>query len=122
MTIEAAPPREALVVRMFQAIDECEWDRLPELFAEDCVYERPGYEPIVGISNLLHFYRHERIIGRGRHDLTHVVQGADVCACWGTFRGFSRTQEPLEEQFADGYELAGGRIRSRKTFFYRPAI
>ncbi len=119
-TLRAVDP---LPVRLFDVIDGCAWNRLPDLFAKECVYERPGYDPIRGIADLLRFYEHDRIISRGHHQLSHLVQIEGLSACWGTFRGVSRNQEPLEEQFADTFELsADGYILRRKTYFFRPAI
>lgn len=112
----------ALIRGMFAAIDAGEFDRLRDCFATDVVYERPGYEPLHGIEALEHFYRHVRVIGHGEHEIQRVVAEAGAAACWGRFRGVSRTGEPLDERFADVYELRAGRVARRTTHFFRRAI
>ena len=111
-----------LIRGMFAAIDAGEFDRLREYFAADVVYERPGYAPVRGIEALENFYRHERIIARGAHDLQGIIAEPRAAACWGRFQGLSRRGEPLDERFADVYELRDGRVARRTTHFFRPAI
>jgi ketosteroid isomerase-like protein len=111
-----------LITDLFSIIDGEEWERLPTVFTTDCVYLRPGYEPYEGLDRLVQFYRDERIIGEGRHEVEFVVSDIGVAACWGRFRGRSRTGEPLDEAFADTYQIRAGKIAHRRTFFYRAAI
>lgn len=111
-----------IVHRLFDAIDSRQWERLPELFDEQVVYERPGYEPFQGMQRLDQFYRVERVIASGKHHLEGVVVGDSQAACWGRFIGTHRDGTPIDEGFADTYELANGRIRVRKSFFFRPAV
>jgi len=108
--------------RMFSAIDAQQFDTLHEFFTSDVVYERPGYPPIRGLPALEHFYRNVRIIDSGCHDLWHVVGDPVAAACWGRFTGRSRQGDPLDERFADVYELRDGKIALRATHFYRAAI
>jgi hypothetical protein len=75
-----------------------------------------------GIEALENFYRHERIIARGAHDLQGILAEPRAAACWGRFQGLSRRGEPLDERFADVYELRDGRVARRTTHFFRPAI
>jgi len=111
-----------LVHDLFRIIDGREFDRLPEVCHEDVVYERPGYEPIRGIDELIHFYREVRIIARGEHHLTAVLLDEGHAACWGRFEGVHRNGTDLGVDFADTYVLEDGRIRHRKTFFFKPAV
>ncbi|MFF7636874.1 nuclear transport factor 2 family protein [Kitasatospora sp. NPDC008050] len=113
---------DSLVRQLFHIVDTRDWEELSEVFAEDAVYERPGYEPLKGLTRISHFYTHERIIASGRHAVDHVTAGHEAAACWGRFRGESNTGDLLDEQFADTYVLVDGKIAHRKTFFYRPAI
>lgn len=112
-----------LVSRLFGIIDGADYDRLSDVFADAAVYERPGYDPLEGLPRIDQFYRHERIIGSGQHDVETVTcsEAGDVVAV-GTFRGVSRSGERLEERFADVYKVQGGKIIKRTTFFFRPAI
>ncbi|WP_407990582.1 nuclear transport factor 2 family protein [Kitasatospora sp. CMC57] len=113
---------ESLVRHLFDVVDGRRWEGLAEVFAEHAVYERPGYEPLVGLGRISRFYTHERIIASGSHEVDHVTEGLETAACWGRFRGESVSGDPLDEQFADTYVLVDGKITRRKTFFYRPAI
>ena len=118
-------PTEAreLVARLFGVIDGARFDDLGTVFADAAVYERPGYEPLQGLPRIEHFYRHERVIGAGRHEVEDVTcSEAGHVACFGTFRGQSREGAPLEERFADVYRVEAGKIVRRTTYFFRPAI
>jgi ketosteroid isomerase-like protein len=108
--------------RLFGIIDSRAWERLPEVFHAEVVYERPGYDAFTGLDRLDRFYREERVIASGTHHVEAVVEADGHAACWGTFIGVHRNGSPIEEDFADVYELEGGRIRRRKSFFFRPAV
>jgi ketosteroid isomerase-like protein len=119
-----SPTRSAaeIVTDLFDIIDGCRWDDLDAVFAVDSVYDRPGYDPLVGLDGIRRFYREERIIASGRHLVVHIVSDLGAAACWGRFIGASRTGQPLDEEFADAYTVRGGKIAHRKTYFHRPAI
>jgi ketosteroid isomerase-like protein len=120
--VDGMVPSGLQLLDMFAVIDGRCWERLRLHFAPDVVYERPGYQSICGIAALEHFYRNVRIIESGRHTLTHVVLTEHVAACWGRFRGTARDGRELDERFADAYELRGGLILRRETYFFRAAI
>lgn len=107
---------------MFETIDARPWSRLADSFTEDVVYERPGYAAIRGLAGLLHFYREVRGIAAGRHDLSGVLVGDGNAACSGRFTGSSRDGHALDERFADVYTLREGKIATRLTLFFRPAV
>ncbi|NUQ96484.1 MAG: SnoaL-like domain-containing protein [Streptomyces sp.] len=113
---------EQLVADLFAVIDERRWEDLPDVFAPNCVYERPGYPSLTGLSDIDHFYRHTRIISAGRHQVDRVVSDLGSAACWGRFTGEDRSGHPLEEGFADTYLVQDGRIVHRTTYFFRAAI
>ena len=118
----AARP-ELIVTRMFDAIDRSDWSLFGRIFCDDVIYNRPGYAEIHGLGFLISFYRNERIIASGRHDLERVIVGesGDI-ASWGRFAGVTRQGSSVEEMFSEVYCVAGGKIRTRRTFFYRPAV
>lgn len=116
------PAARDLVSRLFRVIDARRFDHLGEVFTPDAVYHRPGYDPLVGLPELIHFYTDVRVIIAGSHTIDHVLAGDGVASCWGTFRGTSRDGDPLEERFSDTYEVRDDRIAVRRTFFHRPAI
>jgi ketosteroid isomerase-like protein len=113
---------EQLVTELFEIIDGRRWDELGSVFADDCVYSRPGYEPLAGLARIQRFYRHERIVAAGGHRIEHTVSDLGTAACWGTFVGESRSGQPLHEGFADTYQVRDGKIVYRRTYFYRAAI
>lgn len=113
---------KALIDRLFQTVDNRDWDSLVEVFAPDVVYERPGYPEFVGLEHLVHFYREQRVIAAGRHALSSVVVEGDRGACWGHFVGTHRDGSAIDVSFADFYTFAEGRIVNRRSFFYRPAV
>ncbi|WP_438297289.1 nuclear transport factor 2 family protein [Streptomyces sp. HUAS TT7] len=120
--VPAARTAEHLVANLFTIIDGRRWDDLPDVFAPDCVYERPGYEPLTGLADVDFFYRHTRIVSVGRHRVDRVVSDLGSAACWGRFTGQDRLGHPLEEGFADTYLVQGGKIVHRTTYFFRAAI
>lgn len=110
------------VVELFRRIDSRDWDALPASFCDDVVYERPGYEPLEGVERVMKFYREERVIASGEHRLERVVIDGESGACWGRFVGLHRDGSAIDERFADVYTLENGRIRTRRSYFFRPAI
>lgn len=114
--------QQILVHSLFSAIDSSNWSALEELLHEDVVYDRPGYAAFEGKSRVLDFYRNERIIARGEHILERVVAQDDCIAAWGTFIGVAKNGLPLNERFADVYELKHEKIYRRRSYFFRAAI
>lgn len=113
---------QAFVHELFRVIDNREWDSFDQVFDPEVTYERPGYEPFVGMERLHRFYTQERVIAEGKHHLTAVVVDENHGASWGVFRGTHRNGSPIEEAFADVYTFENGRIKTRKSFFFRPAV
>lgn len=109
--------------RLYELIDTDDVTAMIALFAEDAVYHRPGYEPLVGHEALAHFYRHERVIREGRHTLhTVLATGTDV-AVHGAFAGVLRDGRQARHRFAEFFTLApDGRIVRRDTFFFVPLV
>lgn len=111
------------VTELFRKIDARDWEDLGTAFAEDVVYERPGYETLVGRERVVRFYAQERVVAGGSHQLERIILEPGGGACWGRFTGVHRDGSAIDERFADFYTVdAEGRIRTRRSFFYRPAI
>ena len=110
------------VTQLFEAIDSSDWDKLTQLFHEDIVYERPGYQPFKGRDRVLQFYKNERIIASGKHHLDQIVVNDRTGACWGHFVGLLKNGKEVDERFADVYEYEDGKIKSRSSYFFRPAV
>lgn len=114
---------ELIVTRMFDAIDRSDWQSFETMFSNDVTYHRPGYAEIRGLGLLLSFYRDVRIIASGRHDLKRIIVGQDGdLASWGHFTGVTRQGASVEEMFSEVYRVTDGKIHTRRTFFYRPAV
>ena len=113
---------QTLVRDLFRVIDARDFERLREFCHPEVRYERPGYEQFSGIERLLKFYREERVIVSGTHQLTAVVTSDTHAACWGRYVGVHRDGSPIDVEFADTYELEDGTIRRRKSFFYVPSV
>jgi ketosteroid isomerase-like protein len=85
-------------------------------------YDRPGYETMVGFERIDHFYRSERVIASGIHILEGIVVGETRGACWGRFVGAHKNGSSLDERFADAFTFENGKIRTRRSYFFRPAV
>jgi ketosteroid isomerase-like protein len=119
--VSAPPVADALVRRMFARIDAADWAGLADLLHPDVVYERPGYPPLAGRDRVLRFYREERAVS-GRHDVQGTLGDGVAAAAWGRMRGRRRDGSPVDVRFAEVYELTGGRIRHRRSYFFTAAV
>jgi len=111
-----------LIRELFQAVDRRDWDGLRHCFCDDITYERPGYPPLVGYERVLKFYCEERIIASGEHFLEGTVANDYNGACWGRFIGKHKNGSTIDERFADAYTFQGGKIKTRRSYFFRPAV
>jgi len=111
-----------MIMEIFRAVDAREWKDLSKFFHAGAVYERPGYGPLVGFERLLKFYQDERVVRDGKHFIEHIVVDGECAACWGRFEGVLKDGSIVNERFADVYTFAEGKVRTRRTHFYRPAM
>lgn len=113
----------ARVGRYYELVDAADVSGLIGLFAADAVYQRPGYEPIVGHEGLSRFYRQERLIAHGRHVLTEMVAHGDSVAVQGRFHGVLRSGAEVDLRFADFFRLTRDLTFSRRdTYFFQPLV
>lgn len=110
-----------LVTGLLEIIDQERWDDLPAVLATDCVVERPGAAPLVGLSRIDRFYRHERPIRSGKHVVEQLLTGPGTAACWGVFTGTKPDGSRMEVRFAETYLLRSGRIARRTTYVHTSA-
>ncbi len=111
-----------LIRHLFEIVDARRWDDLDQVFHPEITYERPGYEPLVGFAAVSDFYRNRRVIARGGHAVEGMAVEANRGACWGRFVGARHDGTPIDERWADVYTFAAGRIRTRRSYFFRPAV
>ena len=115
------PSAKELLAALFETIDTCRWDRLGDVLADDCVCEPSGVaEPLAGLARIERFYRHERPIASGRHQIEEVVVGGDAAACWGRFTGENTSGQPVDIRFADTFAIRAGKIVRRTSYLRGP--
>ena len=120
----ARGPLAAVVGDYYRSIDRRDLDSALSCFAPDAVYRRPGYEALAGIDAILAYYRDERVIAAGRHNIESIVEDADAdeVAVRGSFSGTSNTGLPLAVRFADFWRFSGLAVVERNTYFDAPAV
>jgi steroid delta-isomerase len=111
-----------IVRSYYRLVDACDYARMLELFADDAVYRRPGYAPLVGKSALAEFYLAVRVIDSGRHELLSILVQDDSAAVQGRFTGRLKDGTEVSLNFADFFRFHGGRIVERNTYFDAPAV
>jgi hypothetical protein len=113
--------RKGVVERYYEHVDDGDVDALVALFAEDVVYDRPGHDAIEGRDALEHFYREERPLTDGSHELTTVVVEGETVMVAGEFTG-RQDGERVALGFADVHEFDGDLIARRKTYTDRGVV
>jgi ketosteroid isomerase-like protein len=119
---EPTEDMEGLVRRYYELVDGRAFDRMLDLFDEEIVYTRPGYEALVGKAALAEFYTTVRVIESGRHEITSVLVVGDRVAVQGRFEGTLKTGQRTAHGFADFFLIGSGRFVERTTYFDAPAI
>ena len=112
-TITSAGIRE-----FYRLVDAGDLTGLAALFTEDARYDRPGYPPLLGRDAIDHFYRYDRVIAAGRHQLDSIVVSGNETAVRGSFEGELRDGSPVRHRFAEFFRRTDdGLISARETFF-----
>lgn len=111
-----------LIVTLFRAVDSSDWGLLVNCFDKNIIYERPGYQPLIGLDELLKFYQYERVVASGKHQVEHIVIEDNYGACWGQFIGLHKNGSQIDERFADVYSFENNKFKTRRSYFFRPAI
>lgn len=121
MTSQDRP--EQLVREYYRLVDAQDFDGLVEMFAEKAIYRRPGYEPLVGRTDLAGFYGGDRVIVKGRHSITELIVHGNKVAVNGDFVGTLKDGLHAELRFADFFTVGpDGLFSSRETFFFAPMV
>jgi steroid Delta-isomerase len=113
---------EYVVRRYYELVDARDFAAMAELFASDVVYRRPGYDPMVGLEQMLTYYRSVRVIVSGKHHLHAVLSDGSSVAVAGTFYGQVKDRGHVSQGFADFFSIAEGKINARSTYFDAPAV
>jgi len=112
----------ATVTRYYERVDANDTDGVVALFAEDCWYERPGYDALVGREALREFYAGTRVIVAGRHHIDRTVEDDRGVAVEGRFEGRLKDGREVALRFADFFQVEQGCITGRRTYFYAPLV
>ncbi|PSP15245.1 ketosteroid isomerase [Halobacteriales archaeon QH_10_67_13] len=112
---------EATAREYYETVDAGDYERLVELFAEDVRYDRPGQGVLEGRDRLLTFYREERPLENGSHEVHDVLVDGDRVAVRGRFTG-ELDGDRVAFGFADFHEFEDGLIARRYTFTDRDAV
>lgn len=111
-----------LVRSYYEAIDADDYETLLACFDEDVVYERPGQGAIEGIDDLATFYRAERPLEEGSHEVHSLLVDGATVAVRGTFAG-RQGERRVEFGFADFFEFTDeGTIGHRYTYTDRDTV
>lgn len=112
----------ALVEQYYRLVDANALDEMLDLFADDAVYERPGYDPLKGKDAIEAFYRGTRVIASGRHSVDRVMVEDGAVAVEGSFAGTLRDGSSARVRFADIFVLDNGKFAHRSTYFFAAAV
>lgn len=112
---------ESTVREYYDLVDAEAYEELVALFAADVRYERPGQDAIEGRNALHAFYRDQRPLEEGTHEIHDVVVDGRTIAVRGTFSG-TQHGETVAFDFADFHEFEDGKIRRRYTFTDRDEV
>ncbi|MEU0131322.1 MULTISPECIES: nuclear transport factor 2 family protein [unclassified Streptomyces] len=111
------------VHRYYALVDDGDVPGVVRLFSAHAVYERPGYDPIVGREGLDAFYRRQRVIDRGSHTVLRLVVGPQDAAVEGEFRGTLKDGSEVDLRFADFFRLDDDLLfELRNTYFFSAAV
>jgi steroid Delta-isomerase len=114
---------EEVVRAYYKLVDAQQFTELVQLFSEDTVYRRPGYEPLAGREALTEFYCGRRVITGGRHTISELLADGSKVAVAGEFAGTVTGGKEVELRFADFFTLdSAGLISLRDTFFFAPLV
>lgn len=120
-TTTAISTHEKCVRTFYDRVDRGDVPGLAALFAEGCVYHRPGYAPYVGRAGVEKFYGAERTIRDGAHNIESVIVTGREAAVQGSFAGTLHDGSPVALRFADFFHFDDkGRVTRRETYFNAP--
>jgi hypothetical protein len=111
--------RRQTIERLIHAIDTEHWTEFKDIFELTAVYEVPGQPPIIGLDALLNYYRRERDVVDGRHQIDGVIIEGSHAFAWGRFSGMTRAGKQLRARFADRYVFEGPLICKRMVYYFR---
>ena len=113
-------PRTTLVA-YFEYIDSGETIEALKQFAPDAIYERPGYDALIGLDAISDFYHEVRVVKEGAHTVEDIAIDGLVGAAWGSFEGTHIDGTDISLWWCDAYRFSSdNRIAFRRSHFYLP--
>lgn len=107
----------------YPLIDAGDIDGVLRLFADDAIYDRPGYPQFHGQSQLRAFYREVRTIESGLHTVENIVALGLSVAVEGTFQGTLKSGAQVSLRWADFWILnSSWQAIRRTTYFHTPLV
>ena len=117
MTPRTATWHGNIVARYYKLIDRNAVDELLALFHEEVRYDRVGTPPINGHRALERFYRCERGIESGRHQVDALLSNNEWVVARGSFVGRLRSGEEVDIDWTDWHHFRDGLIDYRQSLF-----
>lgn len=108
--------------RYYNLVDNGELEAMYDLFADDIVYDRPGYALLEGLAALREFYETERVIRAGVHTVCGLIDGGDRIAVEGEFAGTLHDGSEIHLRFSDFLTFRNELIVRRNTYFHSPLV
>ncbi len=108
---------EKIVRKYYDAVDSNDLETLFSVFADNIVYERPGYGPISGMEKFRDFYEANRIIKKGKHTLSNIIVHEPYVVVEGEFHGTLKDGRESYTKFVDVYTFSGKKAVKRHTYF-----
>lgn len=112
----------ARLVETYYSRVDAHRDDVFDLFHPEVTYKRPGYPLLQGLEELRTFYRDQRVISSGRHEVVSVFVGAEgKVAVEGRFEGRLKDGTRVDLPFSDFFDLDLDHqphlIVARRTYF-----
>lgn len=111
---------EEIVQTYYKKIDEEDFDTIICLFSDKIYYKR-GSKIFNGRNELEQFYRNERLIQNGEHQIKITTSHPHVYVT-GSFEGRLRDGKMVKVDFEDSFKFQGDKIIKRITSFHGDEI
>lgn len=108
------------IVRTYlEIVDSGRYDELLPLLSKRVMYHTIG-PPVVGASNLIHYYKRTRVPGHGSHEVTDILAEANKAAVLLRMRADMKDGSKIEFEAMDLFTFKGDKIAGVRTFHDLP--
>ncbi|GAA2018217.1 hypothetical protein GCM10009839_12910 [Catenulispora yoronensis] len=105
------------VRRGYDFIDAGRFDDFLACFHDDVRYVRQGVGDLRGLAAMSRFYKHDRPIASGKHELEKIISDGPWVAVRGRFVGTLKDGTEADFPFTDWVHFRGDLIDLRETLF-----